>query len=227
MTWVFDHSPYDGKAQMIHLILADHADESGVCWPNQVTIARKARCSVEYVRRVVKQMVADGFVGIMRESGGPGKPHVYLIKYPNSVGGGDGDTPTEVGGNTPTLDGNTPTLVPKNHHKNNHQTITNDPPAGFAEFWAAYPNPVGKAAALKAYRTALTKVSASTLIAAAHSYARSTAATERRFIKHPGTWLNGGFWDAHEPEVVPVAERPLFCPNCDTRWSDGHVCGVA
>jgi hypothetical protein len=59
-------------------------------------------------------------------------------------------------------------------------------------------------------------VSASVLIAAARAYAAETQDREKRFIKQPATWLNGGFWDAHEesPTEKPATVH-LYCQKCD------------
>ena len=62
MSWVLDHSPYEGKARLVHVVLADHANDDGVCWPSQEKIGKRAGCSTEHVRSTVKQMVAEGYV---------------------------------------------------------------------------------------------------------------------------------------------------------------------
>lgn len=76
-----------------------------------------------------------------------------------------------------------------------------DATKSFAEFWAVYPKRKAKAAAERAYRTALKKVTAERLLAAATSY-RDDSARQRndaKFTKYPATWLNGGCWD-DEPD---------------------------
>lgn len=86
MSWVLDHSPYEGKARLVHVVLADHANDDGVCWPSQEKIGKRAGCSTEHVRSTVKQMVADGYVEIISAAKGPGAGNTYLLKYPKSVG---------------------------------------------------------------------------------------------------------------------------------------------
>ena len=86
MSWVLDHSPYLGKQRLIHLVLADHANDEGLCWPSQETIARRAGCSVEYVRTTVTSMVTAGYLVREQESAGRGKPTHYRV-VPKSVGG--------------------------------------------------------------------------------------------------------------------------------------------
>jgi hypothetical protein len=74
-------------------------------------------------------------------------------------------------------------------------------PEGFNSFWLAYPRKTDKAKASKAYRTALTKATAETILAGVQRYALEKAGTEPRFIKYPASWLNGECWNnAAEPQ---------------------------
>lgn len=99
MSWVFDHSPYDGKQLLIHLVLADHANKQGVCWPSQSTIAASAKCSVEYVRTTVRQMVTEGYLVIEKQASGRGNSSRYrlLAKAPEPVDDSTGETPKSFG----------------------------------------------------------------------------------------------------------------------------------
>jgi hypothetical protein len=90
---VWDHSPYKDDALLIHLALADWANDEGLCWPTQSRIAAKARCSVEHVRRVTKRMQEDGYLVIVDTSKGPGSSHKYQLKNPTN-GGVSGERPT-------------------------------------------------------------------------------------------------------------------------------------
>jgi hypothetical protein len=84
MSWVWDHSPYEGKALLLHLALADFANDAGECWPSQPTLAAKARCTERHVRDTVSQMVNDGYVQITNPSNGV-TSHRYLLVARNSV----------------------------------------------------------------------------------------------------------------------------------------------
>jgi len=126
MSWVLDHSPYEGKARLIHVVLADHANDDGVCWPSQVKIAARAGCSVEHVRVVVGKMIEDGYLKIIASSQGRGNSHKYVLKYPKSLGGFDNVNPQvqrinpQVGGDKP------PNPSPKNHQESS-RTINKCP----------------------------------------------------------------------------------------------------
>lgn len=88
MTAVWDSSPYEGARLLLHLAMADHANDSGWFFAAQESLARKARCSVEYVRLSVIQMVEDGLLEIARKGSSKGRATEYrlLPAPPNSVG---------------------------------------------------------------------------------------------------------------------------------------------
>ena len=64
----------------------------------------------------------------------------------------------------------------------------------FARFWAAYPRKVGKLGAARAWGRAVRLADPEVIIAAALAYAEDPA-RDRKFTKHPQTWLNAGCWD--------------------------------
>lgn len=73
-----------------------------------------------------------------------------------------------------------------------------DEPEGFAAWYAEYPIHVARAAGARAYRSALKKTTPEILLAAARRYRADCAGKDKKFIKHPSTWLNSGCW-ADEP----------------------------
>lgn len=96
MTHVWDKSPYDGARLLIHLGMADHANETGWFFISQTSLAKKSRCSVEYVRQTVARMIQDGAVEIVKKGHSRGRATEYrLLKLPNTVGvSEDDDSPT-------------------------------------------------------------------------------------------------------------------------------------
>ncbi len=70
MSWVWDKSPYDGKVLLMHLALADYANDEGICWPSQASLSRKARCTIRYVREGIQRMKDDGYLEVVVESDG-------------------------------------------------------------------------------------------------------------------------------------------------------------
>ena len=77
-----------------------------------------------------------------------------------------------------------------------------DEPEGFAEWYAAYPRHIARAAAAAAYRRAVKSVAPETLLAAAKRYAKDC--TDPQYTKYPATWLNAGCW-ADEPIGLSLA----------------------
>ena len=86
---VWADSPYRGERLLIHLALADYANDEGMCFPSQRTLARKARCSENYVRLTIKQMIADKLIEVSRDGGGRGITAVYQLLPPTT----NGDSP--------------------------------------------------------------------------------------------------------------------------------------
>lgn len=64
MSWVFDHSPYSLGTRLVHLALADEANDTynGLLWISQGTIAAKAKVARTTVTVILKRMVADGWL---------------------------------------------------------------------------------------------------------------------------------------------------------------------
>lgn len=85
-------------------------------------------------------------------------------------------------------------------------------PEGFAEFYAAYPRHSGRGQALRAYRAALKKTDAATILAAAKRYRAQREGQDAQFTAFPATWLNGERWaDETLPTSTPtvVASLPV------------------
>lgn len=72
----------------------------------------------------------------------------------------------------------------------------------FDTWWTHYPKKKDKGHAKKAYRAALKKTDADTLLDAVQKFAATATGAETRFIPYPATWLNGERW-TDEPELPP------------------------
>ena len=64
----------------------------------------------------------------------------------------------------------------------------------FDAFYAAYPRHVGRRAAEKAYKAALSRGEVGDILAGAMAYAASVKGKEAQYIAHPATWLNADRW---------------------------------
>jgi hypothetical protein len=77
----------------------------------------------------------------------------------------------------------------------------------FADFWTNYPRKISKGAALKAYKKALTKTDAETILKAVKAYPWPA---DKEFLPHASTWLNGERWtdETVETKTRPPQARP-------------------
>ena len=119
ITKVWSDSPYDGTKLLIHLALADISHDDGRFFASQSNLASKGRCSIEYVRKVINEMIADGHLKIITKGNSRGNATVYQLiwkKPPNSVGEeqslGEVELPNSEGDNSPTLMPSLPNSTP-------------------------------------------------------------------------------------------------------------------
>lgn len=119
ITKVWSDSPYDGTKLLIHLALADISHDDGRFFASQSNLATKGRCSIEYVRKVINEMIADGHLKIITKGNSRGNATVYQLiwkKLPNSVGEeqslGEVELPNSEGDNSPTLMPSLPNSTP-------------------------------------------------------------------------------------------------------------------
>ena len=76
----------------------------------------------------------------------------------------------------------------------------------FEAWWEHVPRKVAKGQARRAYKTALKKTDAETLLAGIKRYAEAVRGKDAEFIRHPATWLNGEGW-LDEPDPAPQGKR--------------------
>lgn len=81
MTYVWENSPYNGNALIVHLALADHCDDQGICWPSQQYLADKCKISVRQIRRIIHQMIADNYLFIEQQSKAGVSNNRYRLLY--------------------------------------------------------------------------------------------------------------------------------------------------
>jgi hypothetical protein len=119
ITKVWSDSPYDGTRLLIHLALADISHDDGRFFASQSNLASKGRCSVEYVRKVINEMIADGHLKIITKGNSRGNATVYQLiwkKLPNTVGEeqslGEVELPNSDTPDSPTLEVSLPNSTP-------------------------------------------------------------------------------------------------------------------
>ena len=67
---VLDHLSAPAPVKLVALILADHADSDGVCWPSYRRIAERSCLSERTVRRHIHELIGQGVVRKLRTGGG-------------------------------------------------------------------------------------------------------------------------------------------------------------
>ena len=104
MTWVFNHSPFTLGTRLVHLALADVAndDHGNRLWLKRSRVAEKAKLSLASVDRALAELVKEGYLVRITEGGGRGKPSEYrlVMKAPqNDEVSREAETSSSVGGN--------------------------------------------------------------------------------------------------------------------------------
>lgn len=133
----WEEGPEDREELLVFLVLADHADERGMCYPSMETIGRKARMTDRGARNVVRRLEAAGYLTI-EKGGGRGRSSRYHLQFPAQAsekpdaaekaedgseikGGKGGTTNPELGAGKPTNperhDTKPGTSVPRNRQE--------------------------------------------------------------------------------------------------------------
>lgn len=229
LTWAFEQ-PVSATEKVVLLALADHADNSGLCWPSIALLMQRAHVGERTVQRAVQSLEQGGFLVRERRhrENGSDTSNLYRlrldrvsqgvsgsVKKSQETSGGvnlaphRGVTQTGGGGVMQTGGEGVTQTVPRTVIKNRKK----EPPtilaeAEFEAFWAAYPkrpnNP--KQPAIRRYVNArqVLKVSHETLVNAAKAYADSRAGQDPRYTAQTKTWLNERRWEADYGSTADV-----------------------
>lgn len=197
MTWVWANSPYSGERLLLHLALADFANDEGICFPSHGTLARKARCSKGWVSQTVRQMIADGLLVEVEKAGqGRGKVGRYRLLI--------GDTQCDLSASI----GDTPTAVRSHSDASASYLLNRQEPSDisqqFDRLWAAYPRKTAKGAARRSFERLMRSSDAPSLDVLLAAVARySATVSDMKFCAHLATWLNGERW--LDEQTLPAA----------------------
>lgn len=63
----------DPASMLVHVLLADHADAEGRCWPSQRLLAERSGLSLSTVKRALVRLEAAGRITRTKRSGGKGR----------------------------------------------------------------------------------------------------------------------------------------------------------
>ena len=88
-----------------------------------------------------------------------------------------------------------------NSNSNTTWSVTQTPP--FDAFWSVYPRKIAKGHARKAFDKACKIADPIAILTAVKKFADATQGTDKQFIPHPTTWLNGERWEDDIEDVAP------------------------
>ena len=178
----------DPYAKLILLSLADRADkETNQCWPSLARLAEDTHLSVATVKRKLTYLEEHGFITRNQRDQ---QSTLYTLAHPELSGWlteSQGVAHTELGGRLTVSHEPISNNLSKNHSNN----MVNDE---FELFWEHYPKKVGKGQARLAFKGALKKATVDELVSAVKSFSTVASKTEKQFIPHASTWLNGERW---------------------------------
>jgi len=81
MTRVWAESPYSETKLLVHLALADISHDDGRFFASQKMLAEKARCTPDYIRKIIREMVDDGFIKVVSRGTSKGNATVYQMLW--------------------------------------------------------------------------------------------------------------------------------------------------
>lgn len=259
--WVLQHGPRpehidrDGmpygnaRARTMRAVLApiaDSANSDGThSHPGKAAIVDQSLYSLGTVKRVLRDLVAEGWIRVDVEGGGRGLATEFSVLMDRAPKGGHpepvddletGPSSIEKGGQTVLETGpssakggrpdDPPTSLTTTASTGNDSTATGvDVVAAFEAFWATYPRRSGKGQARKAFVTALAKVLVvDEIIDGAFRYATDPN-RDPQYTKLPATWLNGECWgdDPLPPRGGRGGGRPTGPIDDDRAGTGGRL----
>lgn len=187
-------------AKVILIALSTYSNAEGECFPSQQRLADDTLLNVRTVVRGIYWLEGNGFIRVTRRHN---KPNFYAITSMEE------DMTNEIVKKNPARHDNLSPEVVSNITKldiassskaitTSHDTLAhpNNTPV-FQAFWQAYPRRIGKGAARTAFKKALKFSTAEEIIQGAIAYAShcEEMGTEKQYVPHPSTWLNGERWE--------------------------------
>ena len=180
MAWAMQSKIGDPLAKLLLVALADRADkETGQCWPSLARLSEDTEISLATISRKLNYLEDHNFISRFQRDQ---KSTLYTLSHSAMTLSHSETPPYLTVRDEP---------ISNNLSKNQNNTIIN---AEFEDFWALYPRKVGKGAARKAFKAALSKATVEELRGGLQAYCAKLAGVDPTYIKHPSTWLNGECW---------------------------------
>ncbi|WP_394763560.1 helix-turn-helix domain-containing protein [Phenylobacterium sp.] len=204
MKWAIGQKTGSGSAKAVLVVLAEAADDAGLCWPSQRLIAARADVTK---RTVISQLAALERLGLItrtrhdRENGSRSSDRIRLsLSQP-----GEASSPPPGARVSP----GTVKVLQQGGEEIAHLTSFEpsiephiEPASSFESFWQACPKKVGKKDAAAAFERVVGAGDATVeqLVAGMVAYGDQVRSegTAPKFIKGPAGWLLGARWDDGE-----------------------------
>ena len=182
----------NAAAKVVLIALSTYSNAEGECFPSQQRLSSDTLIPIRTVIRCIFWLELNGFIKVQRRSNKPNLYQLTSMEEDMTDKNGDAKLAPEVVSNITKLElANNNTLSSRAKMAHPNQT------AEFESFWQSYPRRIGKGAARTAFTRAIKLAPVDEIIAAAKEYAAHCDATgtEKQFIPHASTWLNGERWD--------------------------------
>jgi hypothetical protein len=191
---VIDWQVNNPNAKYILIVLARYTDLNGECFPSIPTLVKTTGLSRSTVIRAINWCIDNDY--LTRRSGRTGVASVYRFKHLME----DDMKDTRVT-QTPQVISN---VIDISSNSNTTWGVTQTLP--FDAFWSVYPRKVAKGHARKAFAKACKLADPSEIVGAAGKFAYAMQDTEKQYVPHPTTWLNGERWDDDLDDVAPQSK---------------------
>lgn len=197
---------------LILLVLADHANDDGICWPSATRIATRAKLSERQVRRRIDTLEAQGYIEVERREGKTSRVRLVSTNPGHQEVTPDTESPLTSGHPHPGHLGVRPTP----------DTQVSDEPSGnlqvepsslvdlsFEGAWRLWPNKNAKKPALDKFRKLVKdkRFTASELGDVIKEYGVAYANSGSTFTPHLRTWLNQERWSDPLPVLARVSPK--------------------
>jgi DNA-binding transcriptional regulator YhcF (GntR family) len=185
-------------AKIVLIELAKYSNSQGECFPSRDTLALGSLIPLRSVARSLKWLEINGHIRIDQRKG---TSNFYVITCMEDEMTDDtrAKLAHEVVSNITILDTNKVSITSR--AKLAHPLDTEM----FWAFWSTYPRRIGKGSARTAFAKATKFEDPNVIIQAALDYSThcEVMGTERQFIPHPATWLNGERWEDELETEMP------------------------
>jgi len=224
MAWAIKQKAGNATGKAVLLMLANYADEDGICFPSQSTLATECECSTRAISNWLKRFEDAGLIARETRYGQLGYRTSDVIRLSIKSlperGSRENYSPENRSEPTGTTFQAYRNDVHSNLSDNLSRNLSDDRRAREKEleaefhetFWPAFPNKVGKPKALTAFLKARKKDSLEDIMVGLQRYV--TGKPPDRAWLNPTTFLNQERWN---DQPAPVQERKNANSNSDNR----------